>query len=549
MLMDIFPQTKNTEIINPDLIEIQKYTGTWDHSTVKHLLSRTIYGATRDQINECINKGMAVSVSGLLKESTIPDPPVNYNVSDDPDVMIGETWVDKKLSNNRLRGYRRRSLRAWTVGIALNQGISIQEKMHLFWHNHFVISDIQDPRFEYIYSQLIRKNVLGNFRQFTKEMTIDPSMLRYLNGNQNTRFNPNENYARELLELFTIGKGLQVGPGDYTNYTEDDVIEIAKVLTGWRDRGYNSRRADFTVETYFVPNRHDSSVKKLSHRFNEVEISNMGDQEYAHLIDIIFQKDEVAKFITRKIYRWFVYHHIDKQVETTIIEPLAQILRDHDYDVKPMLEALLTSAHFYEMTFRGAMIKSPLDYTISMLNQFESKPINNQLATIYNYWNLIIRISEFLQQTPFEFPDVAGWKAYYQEPGYYQSWINSTTMQFRQIYRDLVFAGKLNFNGDIRNNASLKIDMLDFINSLNGASDPNILIDELVTFLFPQEINDAQKEALKEVLLPGLPDYEWTVEYNDYLNNPNNQGFKSAIENKLIGLLQAITAMPEYYLG
>jgi hypothetical protein len=228
---------------------------------------------------------------------------------------------------------------------------------------------------------------------------------------------------------------------------------------------------------------------------------------------------------------------------------LAQILRDNDYDVKPGLEALLSSDHFYETTFRGAMIKSPLDYTISMLNQFESKPNNNEIATIYNFWYLVIRISEFLQQTPFEFPDVAGWKAYYQEPGFYQGWINSTTMQFRQIYRNLVFAGTLNFNGDIRNNRSLKIDVLDFVNSLNDASEPNNLIDELVMFLFPQEINEAQKEALKEVLLPGLPDYEWTVEYNDYLDNPNNQDFKSSIENKLIGLLQAITAMPEYYLG
>ena len=528
---------------------LEPYSGPWDASAVGHLLRRTIYGPSRAQIEECLKKGMGATLEALLSENELPDPPINYVNENDPDVPLGETWVDKKLSDNQLRGYRRRSLRVWTIEQALNQGISIREKMYLFWHNHFVISDIQDPRFEYVYSQLVRKYALGNFRQFTKEMTIDPAMLRYLNGNQNTRFNPNENYARELLELFTIGKGPQVGPGDYTHYTEDDVIEIAKILTGWRDTGYNSRRDNFQVQSFFVRNRHNTESKQLSHRFNNAVIPNMNNEEYAHLIDIIFEQHEVSRFISRKLYRWFVYHQIDQKVEQEIIEPLAQILRDHDYDVRPVLEALLSSDHFYQTTFKGAMIKSPLDYILGMINQFESKPRNENLNIRFGFLNLITRFSGFLQQSPFEFPDVAGWKAYYQEPVFYQNWISSTTMQFRQLFRELVLEGRLTFEGNSRNNRTLQIDVLSFIDSLNDATDPNNLIHELVSFLFPQPINQAQKDALKEVLLPGLPDYEWTVEYNDYLDNPNDQNLKASIEDKLIDLMQAITAMPEYYVG
>ncbi|MBK9745017.1 MAG: DUF1800 family protein [Saprospiraceae bacterium] len=112
---------------------------------------------------------------------------------------------------------------------------NIREKMTMFWHNHFVTADINDPRYNYIYISLLRKNALGNFKQLTKDITIDPAMLNYLNGRDNTGQAPNENYARELMELFTLWQSPLAGPGDYTTYTEDDIKEMARVLTGWID--------------------------------------------------------------------------------------------------------------------------------------------------------------------------------------------------------------------------------------------------------------------------------------------------------------------------
>ena len=526
---------------------MEKYTGSWTPSEAKHILRRTLYGPSRKQILESSEKGMEWTIQELLRETPMPDPPLNYIYEEDPEVPIGESWVGKPLGNQQIDGYRRRSLRAWTIGLGIKEELSIREKMFLFWHNHFAIADINRSSFEYNYADLIRKNALGNFKTLVKEITINPAMLRYLNGNQNTVINPNENYARELLELFTIGKGDQVAEGDYTHYTEDDVVAIAKVLTGWRDIGYNPRR-NIQPAAIFLPNQHDTSTKVLSERFNFAEITNQGDEEYKNLIDVIFGQQEVSRFIARKIYRWFVYHKIDDQVEAEIIEPMAQILRDADYEMVPMLEALFTSAHFYQETFKGAMIKSPMDYTMGMFTEL-GKQENGNLRDEFLTYNIVLRVLEFMEQIPFGLPDVAGWKAYYQEPQFYQTWISSSTMQFRKIFRGIILEGAANFNGELRNIPLLRANLLQYVDALDNPSDPNLLIEELVLFLFPHDISSGQKAALKEVLLPGLPDYEWTVEYNDYLANPDNEDFAAPIRNKLTELVSAMTAMPEYYVA
>ena len=156
-------------------------------------------------------------------------------------------------------------------------------------------------------------------------------MLLYLNGNENTKEAPNENYARELLELFTIGKGEVAGPGDYTTFTEQDVQSMARVLTGWT---INLLAIGTKLESIFLAPRHDTGSKQLSSRFNDEIIENAGDQEYSNLIDVIFEQDEVSKFICRKIYRYFINHEIDDEIEANIIEPMAQIIRDDNYEVE-----------------------------------------------------------------------------------------------------------------------------------------------------------------------------------------------------------------------
>lgn len=280
------------------------YDGPWGIEQAAHLLRRTSFGPPYRLFKEAVEKGLEATVNELFSDRPQPGPPINYYFENDPNVPVGATWIDAPYSlSTNLRTYRFNSLRGWTILQMMEEGISIREKLTLFWHNHFAINNINDPRYLYKYIALMRVNAWGNFRELAKAVTIDPAMLRFLNGNQNTRNAPNENYARELLELFTIGKGDLAGPGDYTNYTEEDIREMARVLTGWRDQGFNTINADLKVDSFFRPFQHDTGIKRLSFRFDETEIGNMGDQEYVHLIDIIFQKEEVARHICRKLYR------------------------------------------------------------------------------------------------------------------------------------------------------------------------------------------------------------------------------------------------------
>jgi uncharacterized protein (DUF1800 family) len=462
-------------------------------------------------------------------------------------VPVGQTWVAAPYiaGQQPIQTYRNQSLRAWTIGLLLQEGVSIREKMTLFWHNHFVTSDINDPKYIYQYISTLRENAWGNFRELTKLINIDPAMLRYLNGRDNTATAPNENYARELLELFTIGKGPVAGPGDYTNYTEDDVVQMAKVLTGWQDRGYFSNDPAIQPEAVFRPNRHDQGSKQLSHRFDNAVIPNMMENEHAHLIDLIFTKDECARFICRKLYRWFIYYDITPDAEAEVIQPMAQLLIDHDYEIKPALEALLQSQHFFDMLNVGPMIKSPVDFAMSVYKTLVADVPQANLNQLYRHWLQIFRVPlPLMQQEYYALPSVAGWKAYYQEPVFYRDWISSATLGVRMDFTRIMITEGYQVAG-----ARQQVDVLKVAAGIDLAEDPNVLIATLAKTLYPQPLTQGQLDFLKEVLLPGLPDYEWTTEYGEYINNPNDAGAAAAVRAKLQDLLVTMLSMPEFYLS
>lgn len=526
---------------------LEPYTGPWTKETAAHLLRRSTFGATQAEITEAVNLGLDGLISKLFEPQPLPAPPINNISTNDPNVPIGETWIEAPYDAVvNLKGYRITSLNAWTVNNMLQGGMNIREKMTLFWHNHFVTSrvDVNDPKFQYVYITLLRQHATGNFKELTKQITVDPSMLIYLNGNQSTKTKPNENYARELLELFTIGKGPQVTPGDYTNYTEDDVLAMAKVLTGWVTTGYNTLNPDIKVASEFRIARHDTGSKTLSHRFDNAIITNLTDQEYAHLIDIIFQKDECARFIARKLYRWFVYYDIDATTEIEVIEPMAQLILANNYEVQPAIEALLSSAHFYEDCILGAMIKHPVDFVMSMLRQSGwSAPGNLNLN--YRYWALVFPSFGLMQMAYYDPPSVAGWKAWYQDPSYYQTWINSVTLPIRSsLVKLMTFTGL-----KIGNNPAAPFPVLTWVGTLENPFEPDGVIDGFALQMFPRPISAEKKAYLKEVLLPGLPDYEWTVEYADHLANPSDTDLANAVANKLRNLISTMMQMPEYQLS
>lgn len=530
---------------------LELYTGTWGWDQVAHLLRRTTFGPAQADVNALTQLTMSGAVDLLLAPPAgETSQPMNTDSRDF--VPVGSTWVNVQYRNPNTAdtfnptGVRTASLKAWWMGLMINQQLSIREKMVLFWHNHFVTETavVADPRFSYRYVALLRSNALGNFLSLVRQITYEGAMLRYLNGNTNTKSSPNENYGRELQELFSIGKGPEVAPGDYTYYTESDVKAAARVLTGWRDATNTDGTMGATTWT-FDPTRHDTTDKQFSTDYGSTLIAGGTDgaRELDDLLAMIFAQPETALFICRKLYRWFVYYVIDPTTETNVISPMADLLRANNYDIVPVLSALLKSAHFFDPVNMGCMIKSPMDFAAGIPRLFSLAIPSTPLTTQYAMWTYFVNQGSTMDQNLGDPPNVAGWPSYYQEPEYNELWVNSDTLPKRTRMTDALVQSGYTTGG-----ATMKMDVLAFVKTLSNPSDPNVVLDETVRLLFANPITANQRAFLKDTLIPGLPDYEWTVEWNTYTANPTDPTAISAVSSKLIALIKFMMEMPEFHL-
>lgn len=518
---------------------LEKYSGTWDKKTASHLLRRATFGPKMKDIIEFTKLNLDTAVDKLLEFNEPLELPLNYADKDDPYVKLGESWFGMPDGQNTFGPRINSFLARWFANI-LNSGNSVGEKMTLFWHNHFVTQmlTVRDEDNSFVYYRTLRENALANFKILAEKMTIDSAMLRYLNGNENIVGRPNENYARELMELFTIGKGTLIGPGNYTNYTEEDVVAAAKVLTGWR-------ALRDTNESKFYPQLHDKSTKQFSSAYSNHTISNNNENEYKDLIEMIFAQQETARFICRKLYRWFVYYEIDQQTEDNVITPMADLLRANNYEVKPVLKALFTSAHFYDYWNVGCVIKSPLDYVVGLYRHLEMK-FPTDYKGQYNSWLDLganfVAVQEMLLGEP---PSVAGWPAMYQEPSYHRLWMTSVSAPNRAVLADYV-AGTPEIKG---RNYTISFDVFELAKQTTNPVDPNVLIKDLAEFLLPVEITDYQLEYLKSNLLPnGLQDSQWSAVWAGYVAQPENTTNTTIVNNLLRNLLRACLNIAEYHL-
>lgn len=520
------------------------YTGPWTKAEAGHLLRRLTFGPTNQQILDAVTNGMTATVTSLLQIPAI-SPPLAYH-PDETIVSFGTTWVNAVYPTNAgdaqlVENARLFSLGAWLMERINTEQSTIAEKICLFWQNHFAASASLDSRATYDYLELIRSQALGNFKQLVKDMTINPNMLLFLNGATNTLYSPNENYAREFLELFTIGKGPQIGAGDYTNYTEDDVAAGAKIFTGYIVSGLRSDTAT-SVTANFTPILHDTSTKTLSYHFGGATIANNGANEYSDYIDIVFQQDEVARFICRKLYRFFVNYDLTATVETNVITEMANTMIANNYDVLPVLQELFSSEHFYDIAVRGALIKGPLDTVYSMMNSTESTPTFD-LATNYDMQLAMYFFAETMGQGYAAPPSVAGWPEYYQEPSYYKLWVNATHIKSRFDLSNLMTVyGGLPVNGN-----NWDINALQFLDNLSMPGDAPTVIDDICDVFTPKNVDAVQKLILKAILTNSLPDFEWTIQYNDYLANPGNTMYSDPVELRVKLVLARLFQMPEFH--
>ena len=492
-------------------------------------------------------------MSALLANQQPPPPPIGPS---------GVTWLNGVYEPTN-DGVYSSYLKAWWVGLMVNQGISLRERMVLFWHNHFPTEyvDVQDSRYLYRQNSLFRQYALGNIKQLMKAVTLDPAMLRYLNGYANRgdgRNVPDENFARELQELFTIGKGTQtVDPANplnisYTTYTEADVKAAARVLTGWTDIPAGATATSYrnvnsaTIGSSFLPTRHDSTPKTFSYTYGNRVIQGRtgadGALELDDLLDMIFSQKETARYLCRKLYRWFVFYDIDANAEQNVIAPLADILYANNYEVKPVLDTLLKSAHFFDDNNIGCVIKSPIDFVVGTIRRLGIVTPALSTTAYYRPFNDLRTRAANLQMNLLDPPGVAGWPAYYQTPDFYELWISTATLPLRGQFSDLLFSGL----------GGLTFDRIAYVSTMAIPSDPRELIEELAVDLFPIPLTQNQKDYLIYNVM-GLArggEYNWTDTWNAYHAPGGNTATNRNLVLKMLDpLLKFMLRLAEYQLA
>ena len=526
---------------------LSAYTGVWGEKQKIHLLRRTMFGVKKTDLDALNGLSMDQAVDMLLNpvQPSIGEP-VNYYESIYPDptgVLPGDSWVLAPYGDNTVDYYRYLSFRAWWMRNILEQPMSILQKMTLFWHNTFVteFNVVGDSRLLYNYYNLLRTQALGNYKTFIKEISKNPMMLFYLNGHYNVKNSPDENYARELQELFTIGKGT-------TLWNEDDVKAAAKVLTGWRVDTNN-------ITSFFDPTRHETVNKQFSAFYNNAVINGQtgpaGAGELDDLLNLIFANNQlVAKHLCRKIYRFFMYYDIDTTIENNIISGMAQTLINNNWEILPVLNQLFKSDHFYDALSMDCLIRNPMDYFLG-LARTTNIAIPDLLTNTLEHHKACYSLATLCEQTgmnPANPPNVAGWQAYMQTPFYHQLWINSDTIPKRMRYTDQLLSN----NGIyVSANTQLRINVLAFAQSLDTPSDPDALVNQCVKYFLALTLSQSLKDNFKSILLgPGQTQNSyWTNAWNDYINNPGNTTFQGIVTTRLRDFLTKLLRMAEHHLS
>lgn len=556
------------------LIEI---SGDLGRARAAHLLRRATFGPTISEIDQFAGYTATEAMDRLSLANPIPLPPI--------DPATGTTWVDSPASagsgnseQDDLFGY----FQAWHMDVMRQAPLTLEERMTWFLHTHLPArwTEINSSEAIYYQNRLFRHYAYGSFKELFKKICVDNAMLRYLDGYSNKKNSPNENFAREMFELYGIGKGPQLAEGDYTNYTEDDVKAATRVLTGWNmDETFAYQDPDTNLpagkmESHLegsvdVATEHDPGQKTFSQKFGgaiiepAVLVNGFPTVEAAYgelddMIEMMFAQAETARFIARKLYRFFVYHFISDEVETDIIEPLAQVLRDNDFQLIDALDVLLKSQHFYdaddavsENDNMGALIKSPVDLFTGLFRMFDIQFPDRDTETVTFYSDMAYVVSKLVDQglnfyEPFE---VAGYPAYHQVPGFNRNWITTYALAYR--YQS---AGILMKKTEQASERTFVLNILDWVENSGNIPDPsdpvallNVLLDNLYSV-------DISPERYDYFLYTVFLDYTgtdlayaralWTSEWGSYIGSGNDEVVRPLLEL----LFTSIIETPEFQL-
>lgn len=558
-------ETGATERVGNVTSGLAPYTGQWTEWEVLHLIRRTNFGWKKSFADTLLAMDAAAAVDRILQIDTNPPaPPVNWyqnsnsTSADENGLAYGADWTNDPFNSTTIGqttdSYRVQGLRRWLFGLVLNNDNTIREKMTWFWY-HFIPVDFDSvrnspyayantnsARILYRYMKLLRDNAVGNYKTLMRAIAVEPAMMFYLNNQANSSTAPDENFARELMELFTLGKD------PASQYTQNDVVAAAKVLTGWRVQNLNTTN----VVTNFVAPSHSTANKQFSSFFNNTLINYQsganGANELDALLNMIFSKDQVvAQYICRRLYRYFVYYDIDANIEANVIAPLAQTFISNNWNILPVLKQLFKSEHFFDMANRGVYIKSPFDLLAGTLNMFNVNTTGTNIQNQYNIWsNFNDFIGLSIEQRMGTMPNVSGWNAYYQTPSYHEYWINSNSVQKR-----FKFIGDL-FAGYSQNGTIIKIDTIAFAQQFGSTivADPDLLVTACIKYLLPIDLSQTQKDSIKTSSLLGgqISNHYWPDAYNDYLAHPTDSTKKGIVDTRLKTLLSGLCQLAEFQL-
>jgi len=543
------------------------YSGTWSEWEAAHLLRRLGYGAKYADVNYLLTLSVSNAVDYLMTFSTTPTNPsstplnhYNNSAADSSSVALGASWTSSNLTfastsnDSTVDYYRELSLQDWHWGLWLNDGTTLREKMVQFWY-HLIPVNFDDVRnSEYNagtlcndYMSLLRTNALGGFDTLIQAIAKSPAMLVYLSGQFSTASQPNENFGRELMELFTLGKV------PTQNYTEPDIQAAAKVFSGWRVSSFNGTYP-FTVA--FNSTYHNTTNKTFSSNFGSTTITGLtgtsGANEFATFFSMMFsnQGTTIAKYLCRRLYRFFVYYDIDANVESNVITGMANTLISNSWSLLPVLKELFKSQHFFDMVNRGVMIKSPFDFVAGTLRTFGVNTTaatgTSQVINQYAIWQYFQNYcNSYLEQGMGLVPNVSGWKAYYQTPSFYQNWMNTNTIQRRTNLLTTLITG---FSSG---GMTIKIDPVAFVQQYPSTTiqDPDLLVSAVIKSLLPIDLDPTYKATLKtqNLLLGQSTNSYWTTAWNNYVASPTTANLNT-VKSRLVNLVTAIIQLAEYQL-
>jgi uncharacterized protein (DUF1800 family) len=545
---------------------LEAYTGTWGTAQKKHLLNRVLTGYGSRHLLDLNNLSLQKSLDLIFTPEKQPSVPVNdydHEITKEETEKQGHVYIEPGKEYvfapepNGSPWPRHQSHDAWLFRNMILQSTSVHWRMVFFLHN-LLAAGKGSVKMLYQHYMTLFNTSFESYKTTIYKITLDPTMLDYLNLQHSQKNKPDENYARELQELFTVGKGPN------SQFTEQDVGEMARLLVGWQFNNDSKNKMTGPITNIFNAWNHDTSDKQFSAFYGNRLIKGRngqdGKKELDEAIDMLFSTNECALYLSRRLYQFFCYPMINDTVEKNVIVPMAELFRKNNYELKVPLRALLGSAHFYDNSFYNSMIKSPLEFMFGFYKEFEMNLFNNTTggdipkrfsdpltANFYKFKNLQWEMSNIgLNYT--DPPSVSGWPAYYQEPVFDLFWINSDTIAKRSnIGNSIARWGAGIGSGDTKGWINLQLDKIKFVSSLKSPENIDLVIDETVERLMSAPISDKAKARIKASVLGGNAPSYYTQLYQSHMSKQTEET-RSILSNRLENLFGALFQMGEIHL-